>query len=115
MNKSVFQFSTSSSPLLADDGGQTVPSAAAGRQEAGVAGSGLDDSDFILIGVATNPKRLRARGNALGSCCMAVQDPVAFLRSLACFSCHDWINNTASTKQSAAELLHVVQIGDDLG
>lgn len=37
-----------------------MPSAAAGRQEAGAAGSGTDHSDFILGAVATNPSRLCA-------------------------------------------------------
>lgn len=39
---------TCSSLRLADDGGQTVPGAAAGRQEAGAAGSGIDDADSDL-------------------------------------------------------------------
>lgn len=66
-----------------------MPSAAAGRQEAGAAGSGTDHSDFILGAVATNPSRLCARRSAVGICCVAVQDPLALLSSLFCFSCHD--------------------------
>lgn len=63
---------TSSSLHSADDGGQTVPSAAAGRQEAGAAGSGIDQSDFILGTVALNHRRLCAWRNVVGRYCMAL-------------------------------------------
>lgn len=63
---------TSSSLHLADDWGQIVPSAAAGRQEAGAAGSGIDESDFILGPVASNPRRLYARRKVVGNVCMAL-------------------------------------------